>query len=133
MTYTWEDVKRLANEYNSMICLSIGGNARKLLKPDHVFDEEKSVKWNREEVERHNKSVNESKENMIKARAKKWQETKDAAVCAIVSDFKYSHTNISKTGADQLFDRLYSDFDGDVNCVEDMISIFTSALSEYDI
>lgn len=133
MTYTWEDVKRLANEYSSMPYLSMGGSACKLLKPDHVFDEEKSVKWNREEVERHNKSVNESRENAMKARAKKWQETKAAAVCTIVSDFKYSQTNISKTGAEQLFDRLYSEFDGDVSRVEDMVDMFTSALSVYDV
>lgn len=47
----WNDIQSAYEAVHSMSC--VPKNIKKV-KPDHVFDENKSVKWNREQVEINN-------------------------------------------------------------------------------
>lgn len=47
----WDDIQSAYETVRSMSC--VPKSVRKV-KPDHVFDENKSVKWNREQVEINN-------------------------------------------------------------------------------
>ena len=93
-----EDVKEMAN----MSCRP----TQKRVKPDYIFDEEKSVKWNREQVEKHNASVDEEVKRLNteknKMRDTLYQEIYDH----IISDLE---GKTSKSGAIALFDYAYQE------------------------
>lgn len=56
MAMTWEEITKEWEIWENMSCKA----GTKRLKPDTVIDEEKSVRWNREEVERLNKEHDET-------------------------------------------------------------------------
>lgn len=47
----WDDIQLAYETVRSMSCVP---KSVKKVKPDHIFDEDKSVKWNREQVEINN-------------------------------------------------------------------------------
>lgn len=47
----WDDIQSAYETVRSMSCVP---KSVKKVKPDHIFDEDKSVKWNREQVEINN-------------------------------------------------------------------------------
>lgn len=126
--YTWEDVLQCLNEYNAC-----NTRLKRTYDKNHVFDDDMSVKWNREVVEKENERIILENGFAREKKAELWKETVRLAVETIISDFKHANVTISKTGAERLFDRLYSKYDGDIELIEDTVDIFTSALSEYDI
>jgi hypothetical protein len=128
--YTWEDVKEFYNEY---VQATTSPRLPKTVPANHVFDEDLSVKWNKEAVERYNAEVLKAREAAYDKKAEAWSKTTTAAISAIKADFKDAHTVISETGAKKLWDSLSSHFEEDINAIEDMVYTFTSALSEYDI
>ena len=48
---SWDDIQSAYETVRSMSC--VPKNIKKV-KPDHIFDEDRSVKWNREQVEINN-------------------------------------------------------------------------------
>jgi hypothetical protein len=128
--YTWEDVKEFYNEY---ACALTNAHVPKTVPASHVFDENMSVKWNKEEVERYNTEVLKAREEAYEKKSRAWIETTTAAISAIKADFKDANTVISETGAKRLWDNLSSLFEDDIDAIEDMVCMFTSALSEYDV
>lgn len=69
---TFEDVKQkcLRNEYASP---SVRDITKLYVSRDHIFDEHKSVKWNREEVEKHNALITEQKNRAMQISAQMYQ------------------------------------------------------------
>lgn len=73
---------------------------------NHIFDEEQSVRWNREEVERRNAEIENKKDEYRKARGDKFDEfVKD------VKDMLIEHYNINenKEIADKIYNKGYED------------------------
>ena len=59
-----------------------------MYKEGHVFDEEKSVKWNREEVERRNKEYKEEQNRLIKEHKDEWDSMINTVKCLIAEELK---------------------------------------------
>ena len=81
MTNEWVDFDNVKREFDTALSLPAFLDKNKYPKYEegHVFDEEKSVKWNREEVQRLN-ALRESKEsNLQKARNNKFIDAVDLA------------------------------------------------------
>ena len=57
-------------------------------KEDYVFDEDKSVKWNREEVERKNKEYKEERKRLIKEHKEEFDLAKDTVISLIADELK---------------------------------------------
>lgn len=59
-----------------------------MYKEGHVFDEEKSVKWNREEVKRKNKEYKEELKRLIKEHKEEFDLAKDTVISLIADKLK---------------------------------------------
>lgn len=100
---------------------------------DHIFDEEQSVKWNREEVIRRNEEINKERDALQRAR---YQAIMDAEE-DIVNYLSKNYPKISKEKVRKLFDKIYSDYYRDrFNCeiqrVIDMCEEYLDLFSEED-
>lgn len=62
------------------------------VKENHVFDEDKSVKWNREEVVRYNQAIDEENKALLEARYKAHED----AVQGILNYLKQEHQHVSE-------------------------------------
>ena len=60
--------------------MSVIPKAGRKYRDDYVFDEDKSVKWNREQVRKHNREFVEERTRLRTARAEKLQDAKKMAV-----------------------------------------------------
>lgn len=66
--YYWENLKQYFNEF-----INFSTNPKeKELELNYVFDEDKSVKWNRAEVVKHNQKRNDEIEKLINYKNKLW-------------------------------------------------------------
>ena len=74
-------------------------------KSGHVFDEEKSVRWNREEVERLNELYDKEKDRLKKAANKKFEEAKSLA-----KSFIQFHTECNENQASVIFSYVYEHY-----------------------
>ena len=66
--YYWENLEQYFNEF---INFSTKPKEQEL-DPSYVFDEDKSVKWNRTEVAKHNQKRNDEIEKLINHKNKLW-------------------------------------------------------------
>ena len=83
----------------------VGYMARpKYLKEDFVFNEDKSVKWNREEVERVNKSLKEDYEEY----KKNVSDAEDSERKAIIKAFSNEY-DISESKVETAYNHAYSE------------------------
>ena len=57
-------------------------------KEDYVFDEDKSVRWNREEVERRNKEYEEEQNRLIKEHQDEWNNMENTVICLITEELR---------------------------------------------
>lgn len=66
--YYWENLEQYFNEFINFSTKP----KEKELDPSYVFDEDKSVKWNRAEVAKHNQERNNEIEKLINHKNKLW-------------------------------------------------------------
>lgn len=100
---------------------------------DHIFDEEQSVKWNREEVIRRNEQIKNDRDSLQRARYKAIMNAEDE----IVNYLADSYPKISKEKVRKLFDKIHAKFYRDYfNCtieyVIDMCEEYLELFSEED-
>jgi len=68
----------------------------KKYKEGHIFDENKSVKWNREEVIRQNNLFFEEFENLKKQEKKDWKELMNQLYSYLEKEYDLNHNQIEK-------------------------------------
>lgn len=78
------------------------------LPVDHVFDEDKSVKWNREEVEKHNKEVVRTSAKIEKEKQAAISVAQDNILEAIQNELGVSFTAASKIWWGYLYGEYHS-------------------------
>lgn len=84
------------------------------LKEDHVFDENKSVKWNREEVVRYNKSVDEERIKYREETNRLSAKLHDDIINALVNEY-----NFTKNQANKIYDYAYMHWH---SCMSDFLN-----------
>lgn len=67
-------------------------SSKKKVRDDHVFDEDKSVRWNREELVRYNQAIDDENKSLAEARYKAHEE----AVQGILGYLRQEHQSISE-------------------------------------
>lgn len=100
---------------------------------NHIFDEEQSVKWNREEVIRRNEQIKNDRDALQRVR---YQAIMDAEE-DIVNYLDESYPSIGKNKVRKLFDKIHSKFYRDYfNCtieyVIDMCQEYLEIFEEED-
>ena len=105
----------------------------KTYSADHIFDEEQSVKWNREEVIRRNEQIKNDREFLQTARFKAIMEAEED----IVNYLADSYPLISREKVRKLFDKIHSEFYRDrfnyeIDRVIDMCEEYLELFSEED-
>ena len=119
---TWDDIAAQYYFYTNMSCKPIGiGKVRE----GHIFDEDKSVKWNREEVERHNAEYQRRVAELNTERNKKFEEVVGLVVEKIQDEVGH---NLSKKKGRAIWDYAYSSsksygFDSVLATLEELISL----------
>lgn len=105
-----EDVKRSYdnNEYKTKLSYP----KRSKFKETQVFDEDRSVKWNREESIRKNKEIDEAYESYRNDEADLWDKFKTDIVQGIMDDY-----DLSKEKANLIYGYAYREWH---SCVNDM-------------
>lgn len=100
---------------------------------DHIFDEEQSVKWNREEVIRRNEEINKERDTLQRARYKAIMDAEED----IVNYLSENYPKISKEKVRKLFDKIHSEhyrdhFNCEIQPVIDMCEEYLDLFSEED-
>lgn len=103
----------------------------KTYSANHIFDEEQSVKWNREEVIRRNEEIKKERDLLQTTRFKAIMEAEDN----IVEYLADNYPSISKEKVRKLFDKIHSSFYRDrfnceIECVIDMCEEYLELFSE---
>lgn len=70
-------------------------------KPDHIFDEDKSVKWNREEVIRQNLQLKQESENYHNTKRKLFMDAKSA-----ILEYIQGETGLSEKDVEVAYEDL---------------------------
>lgn len=78
------------------------------VKKDYVFDENQSVKWNREQVEKHNNDINIRKKYRQSMIYQELHQIQIATVQYIQSELS---PHVSEEQAEKLYEKLYSEFE----------------------
>ena len=120
MYITIEELYDMAEKYVNFSCKPKSCK----YKIGTVFDEDKSVKWNKEEVERLNK--------VYEAEVKKLNTQKNELMINLVHSIKtyiIQETNVKKEQADKIYDYLYSEYHsyGLRECIshlDDLLNLF---------
>ena len=91
----------------------VAENPYKQLKPDHVIDENESVKWNREQVELNNKSWKEYQNQSRIARANIDNMIEAAIVRNLMNSYGFSHDVAVK-----VYNKAYSEWHDELSAME---------------
>lgn len=91
----------MADEYSKFSCKP----KERKYKIGEVFDDDKSVRWNREEVERRNKLHDEEVKRLNKQKNKMFFEWVDAVKLYIMEE-----TKVKKDKADEIYNYLYGKY-----------------------
>lgn len=80
-------------------------------KPNHIFDEDKSVKWNREEVERRNNNIYKQRQEDKKEKAKLYNDVEESIKKYIVQQINVTEEKAIKIYNFVFEDGIYNDND----------------------
>lgn len=89
-SYHWASIEEYFDDF---LCFSTNPTKEKL-DANYVFNEDKSVKWNRTEVEKHNKKYEDEVNNLLHQKNRLW----NIFVSNLISNIK------SEFGLDQTYD-----------------------------
>ena len=99
----------------------------------HIFDENQTVKWNKEEVIRRNEQIRNDRESLHKARLQAIMKAEDD----IISYLSDSYPLINKEKVRKLYDKIHSKFyrdycNCDIEYVIEMCEEYLDLFSEED-
>lgn len=97
---TIEELYDMAKEYSSFSCSP--APELKKYKTGHIFDEDRSVKWNREEVIRRNTLFDETVKQLNREKNAKYN-----ALVARTKKYIMQETGVSETRAAKVYDYAY--------------------------
>lgn len=80
-------------------------------KPNHIFDEDKSVKWNKEEVERRNNNIYKQRQEDKKEKAKLYNDVEESIKKYIVQQINVTEEKAIKIYNFVFEDGIYNDND----------------------
>lgn len=117
---TLEKLYKMVNEYEGFSCKP----KQQKYKVGFIFDEEKSVRWNREEVERQNQKHDDE--------VKALNNTKNHLYNRLVAGIKtyiIEQTKVSKEKADKIYAYLYCEYHSYgltecLNHLDDLLELF---------
>lgn len=117
---TSDDVFAKYKEYDDFVKEnSIVGRCMHLLyKENHVFDEEKSVKWNREEVKRRNDEKRERGQKYFSKRAEMYN-----AFVDIVHQYIENELHLPRSKAEDLWSLCREHYENEPMCLEFLDSL----------
>jgi len=101
--FTFEDVR--TNVRNGVFEGKVEYPEDGILKYDHVFDEDQSVRWNREQVSQHNSIVRSAKDSWTAEQNLMYNRFRTQLISAIMDDIRC----ISEETASKIFDEAWSD------------------------
>ena len=114
----FEDIRTKLLEWDEFSCKP---NTPKY-KEGHIFDEDKSVKWNRKEVKRLNDCHNEEAKILSTTKNKLYEDFKNTFLEYIIQE-----TGVLKTKALKIYDYLYNNsynlYDA-LNKTEELLDLF---------
>lgn len=127
---SWEDIQKDLDAMQKMPCKP---NFKKLPK-DFITDEDKSVKWNREQVDLNNKKYQDEVSRLITAKNKARDTAKKEIYKKIQDEVEHG---ISEKAAMKIWDRVYSNSHAYgvmevLNELDDLIDFVKSILDECD-
>ena len=98
---------------------------------NHIFDADKSVKWNREEVVRRNEEIRNERNTL---QTNRYKAINDAEI-EIIKYLCGSYPTIDERIVKKLYNKIYNDsfrgrFEYDIQCVIDECEEFLSIFSE---
>lgn len=96
------DLRKLMEEYKDAVNMSTKPEYIKKIPSNHIEDEEKSVKWNREFVEENNKKYLESVSDLQRIRSLEMNRVKKE-----IEGYIQKKTKTSKEAAKYIFDFAY--------------------------
>ena len=89
----------------------------------YVIDEDKSVKWNREEVEKHNIRYQEEVKRLNNEKNKLYTE-----LVSTIKEYIIEETNVKKTRAEKIYNYLYEEHSGNIlemlDYIDDLLDLF---------
>lgn len=99
---TWDEIRSDVCQMAEMSCRP----TQQKVRADHVFDEDKSVKWNREQVELHNAAVLQEVKD-LNTKKNKWRDELLEEICdKIVCDLD---CRIGHNGAKKIYEYAYEE------------------------
>ena len=102
-TMDWDDIQREFDRANAMSCKPAG---MQKYKAGHIFDENMSVKWNRDKLEEENKKFQNEVSRLNTAKNKALLAVHELVYQKIQDDVGH---NLSRTAAEKIFNYAYDD------------------------
>lgn len=99
----WDDIQREFDQVNEMSCKPVG---LQKYKAGHIFDEDMSVKWNRDKLEEENKKFKDEVSRLNTAKNKALLAVHELVYQKIQDDVGH---NLSRSAAEKIFNYAYDD------------------------
>lgn len=122
----WQEIRSDFQDMANMSCRPLVGK----VPTNHVFDENQSVKWNREQVEAHNRKHDQEVKDLNTKKNKRRDELMEEICYKIVHELDF---RINTDGAKKIFNRAYEQ--GHSNGIievfyhlEELVSLFYEVL-----